>query len=181
MKTSTQQQSQPHQVNLRVSSRVPAALSRRLLAAALLAYLAHTGAFASAAGPTGLRQYYLSFSTGGNGSQVADDLCSSGYHVASLWEIMDTSNLEYNQSIGFDPGDGGGGPPTGQMGWVRTGYTATTANIPGEANCNDWTSGSNGDYGTILSLADDWSSGYAGWEASTDTCNTVWYVWCIED
>ncbi|MFC1879194.1 hypothetical protein ACFLZW_04715 [Chloroflexota bacterium] len=181
MQILNQKQPRAQQLNIRLSSRSAVLISLLLLAVALLAFLARSGVLAGAAGPTGLRQYYLSFSTAGSGSQVADNLCSSGYHVASLWEIMDTSNLEYSQSIGTVPGDGGGGPPTGIVGWVRTGYEPSTANTPGEANCSGWTSINSGHFGTTLKLTDDWSSGYAGWEAGTDTCNYVWNVWCIED
>ena len=36
------------------------------------------------------------------GNQVLT-ACAAGYHMASLWEILDPSNLKSQHGIGFDP------------------------------------------------------------------------------
>ena len=44
------------------------------------------------AASSGMRQYYVT--TTYHYGADADDACASGYHMASLWEIMDPSNLK---------------------------------------------------------------------------------------
>ena len=56
------------------------------------------------------KAYYLTQTTH-NGGQ-ARSACAAGYHMASLWEILDTSNLRYNTELGFTQEDSGFGPPT---------------------------------------------------------------------
>ena len=56
------------------------------------------------------RGFYLSLATF-QGDQVRL-ACAPGYHFASLWEIVDTSNLRYNNSLGKTTPDSGAGPPT---------------------------------------------------------------------
>jgi hypothetical protein len=112
--------------------------------------------------------------------------CAPGYHMASLWEIADPSNLRYDSTFGLTSADRGEGPPTGPqyIGWVRTGYHSPdgTAN-PGLANCDAWTNGGNTAHGTVVGLAYDWqtSVGDVGpWLAHTSTCGPLSYfrVWC---
>jgi hypothetical protein len=169
-------------------------LSRGLVAALLVlaavvvaALLLRGPAPASAAGEQlsaatdGMRRYYLAGAV-----QVATDApdgCEAGYHFASLWEILDTSNLVYNTALGVVPsgGDSGSGPITGWEGWVRTGYTSSNVNTPGQANCSAWqlTTG----FGTTVSLPSDWISGgdIHVWDAGTATCGLPANVWCVED
>ena len=151
-----------------------------ILAAGLLAYLAWGGRPVTAASPqapsagsTGLRQYYL---TQGlyNGAQPTT-ACASGYHMASLWEIWDTSNLEYNTTLGYNTNaDQGGGPPTMYgtehvAGWVRTGSDASTSG-PGKDDCHHWTSSfGGGDKGTIIYLDEDWTT-IESWKANQGNC-----------
>ena len=71
----------------------------------------------------------------GNGD-AADTLCPAGYHLASLWELHDVTELVYDASA---PGaktrqDMGTGPVTGWWGWVRTGGDSFTANSAGRAS-----------------------------------------------
>jgi hypothetical protein len=132
-----------------------------------------------------LRQYYLTKDLyNGHGALNA---CASGYHFASIWEILDTSNLKYDIALGKSRTDDGFGPPSMLDGWVRTGWNNEVTNYPGSANCNAWTSNSSSDYGTVVSLDYDWDS-YRGtvgvWMASTAHCGGtmgVNYVWCVAD
>jgi len=47
-----------------------------------------------------------------NGSQALT-ACVEKFHMASLWEIFNTSNLGYDTSRGFTQVDSGSGPPAG--------------------------------------------------------------------
>ena len=155
------------------------------LAAIILAALLVRGpAPASASGEQlsaatdAMRRFYLA------GPQVATsapDGCATGYHFASLWEILDTSNLVYDTALGVPGPDGGSGPPTTWPGWVRTGYTSSSVNTPGQGNCSAWqmTTG----FGTTVRLASDWAAGgdMHAWDASTAPCVNPAHVWCVED
>ena len=56
--------------------------------------------------------------TDGNGAGV----CANGYHFASMFEILDVSNLRYDVDRGFLQADSGQGPPSNWSGWIRTGF-----------------------------------------------------------
>jgi hypothetical protein len=174
-------------------------LALALLVVALLGYLAWgqreavaSGLQAPLASSAGLRGYYLTTATyngadadgtDGNGAGV----CAEGYHFASLWEILDPSNLKYNTDLGMVREDSGQGPPTFPYlfgGWVRTGYNSDSSSTTGEGNCNAWTSSSSGDYGTTACLPSDWTAGQDihVWQVDTTTCNTTFLrVWCVAD
>jgi hypothetical protein len=88
-----------------------------------------------------VRSYYLTQNlfTGAN----ALTACEPGFHMASLWEIFDTSNLQYDTTRGYTRADSGNGPPQNDddLGWVRTGNIAGSGfTRPGLANCSAWTS-----------------------------------------
>jgi hypothetical protein len=84
----------------------------------------------------GERRYYLT-KTGVTGDHALT-ACSSGYHMASLWEIRDTAVLTYDKELGFNSfADQGDGPPEGRTGWVRTGYVGNSTN-QASANCQGW-------------------------------------------
>jgi hypothetical protein len=133
--------------------------------------------------------YYLTSSTY-NGDAVTPvnipnetDVCDSGYHFASMWEIVDPSNLEYNTSKGLTRADGGSGPPSAIKGWVRTGYISASS-IAGQANCTIWTSSSDQVSGTWVALSNTWAANDQElfvWDIDIDTCDTDNYVWCVED
>ena len=107
--------------------------------------------------------------------------CGLGFHMASLWEIMDTSNLRYNTSRGYTRTDSGHGPPaTG--GWIRTGAESGSTTSPGTGNCQAWTSGSASDYGSYAALPGSWEAGHEdlmGWAVGTATCSGTVRVWCV--
>lgn len=166
-------------------------LSRGLVAALLVvavvvvaALLVRGPAPASAAGEQisaatdGMRRYYQGYVLD---ATYAEDGCAEGYHFASLWEILDPSNLVYNKTLGFYDDDSGVGPSTTWTGWVRTGYSAANIDTAGQANCNAWTSTSG--YGTTVSLPSNWLAG-AGlhvWNVGTASCGSSAKIWCVED
>jgi|SoiMethySBSTD1v2_1073268.scaffolds.fasta_scaffold25072_2 hypothetical protein len=136
------------------------------------------------------KQYYLSsqLSTGAEALRA----CIAGFHMASLWEIHDTSNLRYaNQAPTVVSLDRGEGPPSGSWGWIRTGWSVMggsnpTSGEPGKAHCFLWTNGTNNEKGTVVQLANDWTKQWRTnkiipWDADTKRCNTRQYVWCVQD
>jgi len=160
------------------------------LAIVLVSYLAfgqrEVGAASlqtSQAVSTSKRQFYLTKQTFWGSEALT--ACATGYHMASLWEILDTSNLQYNTTLGFTRDDSGQGPVIGAGGWVRTGFSNDTSNTPGRGNCNGWTSSDSGDYGTVAYLPYlNWTTGgdIGVWKTETDQCSASWYeVWCVED
>jgi hypothetical protein len=163
------------------------ALSGLCLAVALLAgYLAQASAAPGAATVSRaayapLRQYYLTQNSDYNGSQPKG-ACADGYHMASLWEILDPSGLRYNTSLGEDRADSGMGPPSYSFGWVRTGYGSDSSAVAGQANCDVWSSTSG--YGTVVALPADWTPSAQDihvWDASFRSCSSTAAVWCVED
>jgi hypothetical protein len=131
-----------------------------------------------------MRQYYLTSSYAYNGSQ-AEDACAAGYHMASLWEILDPSNLRYDTGLGDDRADSGMGPPTVSFGWVRTGHDNDVGTNPGQANCDTWSSVSGMHNGTTVRLATDWSDPTQRdmfvWDAGIRACSDTAPVWCVAD
>jgi hypothetical protein len=135
-----------------------------------------------------MRQYYLTADGNYIGSQ-ASTACATGYHMASLWEVLDPSNLRYNVSLGYDRLDAGMGPPSATFGWIRTGYEShdgsNPAHGPGRPNCSAWSSGSAGNYGTVVRLPSDWMQADQQdvliWDAALRECSEVAPVWCVAD
>jgi hypothetical protein len=131
--------------------------------------------------PDAARKYYLTTSFV-NGA-AALGACSADYHMASLFEIIDTSHLRYETSLGSTTADSGSGPPE-LTGWIRTGNTASVANVAGQANCNGWASSANGDRGTAAFLTTDWTASAtvrSPWSAGPLPCDSPTRVWCVQD
>jgi hypothetical protein len=70
----------------------------------------------------------------------ASTACATGYHVASLWEISDPSNLTYDTSLGFTWPHQANGPPNEYPGWIEigggsdcAGYTSPDPDVTGTA------------------------------------------------
>jgi len=114
--------------------------------------------------------------------------CAEDYHMASLWEIWDVSNLRYDTDLGdcWDDaprGDCGEGPPTSRYGWVRTGNDAVAGGVgPGGDSCAGYTSQSGSDRGTVASMPRTWSSPASTigvWIASNSLCDQPDRVWCV--
>ena len=133
-----------------------------------------------------LRKYYATQAVH-NGSEALA-ACAAGYHMASLWEILDVSNLQYETQLGFTRGDAGSGPPTLGIGWVRTGYDAGSGDTPGSANCQGYTSNSQTHLGTRAFLPFNWSlnattdaTRFSPWHAYVFPCDQGAHVWCVQD
>ena len=131
------------------------------------------------------RQFYLTPATH-NGSQALS-ACVAGYHMASVWEMFDTSNIRYNTELGFTQADSGSGPPSGSpdtFGWVRTGNVASTVTGPGQANCDAWKSADEHHFGTGANLPTNWLSDVprtGPWAIGGPACNVSLRVWCVQD
>jgi hypothetical protein len=128
---------------------------------------------------TGRHYYLTNFSVTGNQATTA---CSSGYHLASLWEIYDPSNMKYDTSHpdAYTKADSGSGPPSSWYGWVRSGYDSSTSTIPGTGNCSAWT-GTTGS-GTIARLNSNWLTSQGAvdpWEPDFWSCTGTVPAWCI--
>jgi hypothetical protein len=149
---------------------------------------APSGNYAPLLQSSGGRGFYL---TPNNTFQGDDALtaCAAGYHMASLWEIYDVSNLAYDTVLGYTGSDSGEGPPTNMLGWVRTGYhTADGDATPGIGNCLAWTSNSATDHGTVVMIGYNWTltgTAISPWQAIDSAglteCSDSWRVWCVED
>jgi len=148
-----------------------------LLAASLL-----TGQSASAVDKKGPRAFYLT--TTEHTGDHALTACAAGFHMASLWEIRDPSNLTYDATLGHTAPDSGSGPPSDigpdTLGWVRTGMAS------GNHNCNTWMSAATG--GTVVGLppGESWelpvpTTSIRPWFAVSEACSTPKRVWCVED
>ncbi len=146
---------------------------------------------APAVSSNGLRRYYRTADT--YTPAFAINACGTGYHFASLWEILDTSNLEYaGERIDAFSGDAdmGEGPPVGgkglgRPGWIRTGYNNSNTGVTGQANCDAWTSVNPAHYGTLAGLSYEWGAGTTEdifvWNVELGNCEYRTGVWCVED
>jgi len=134
------------------------------------------------------RAWYLTIATHAGGDALA--ACAAGYHMASLWEIHEPSNLRYDTELGLKSDDSGSGPPTGKpaLGWIRTGRSAVSSgNVV--ANCNALTSSASTDFGTAVSRSADWGGTFdpvgpiAPWENVPFNCDAqnIVHVWCVQD
>ena len=170
-------------------SHLTALLALTVLVAAFLGYLAVGQSRAAAAEPAtpatlpaATRPFYLT-KTHFNGSQALG-ACEPGFHMASLWEILDVSNLRYDPDLGQTLADSGAGPPTALIGWVRTGYVSSSIATAGLGNCQAWTSQLANHSGTVLSLDFAWwtaPNGPATWDTGAFPCIEAWRVWCVAD
>ena len=140
---------------------------------------------AAAAPPLKLRKFYLTPATvqGSVQGNQALTACADGFHMASLFEIFDVSDLRYDTTLGATADDSGFGPRTGNLGWIRTGGASLNNDgLAGIDNCLMWTS-TNGN-GTVAQLAKLWDapgSIISPWEASSVLCNSLNQVWCVEN
>ncbi len=134
------------------------------------------------AGRTPARLFYLT-TTAVVGSSALT-ACAAGFHMASMWEIFDVSTLRYDTSRGFTASDSGEGAPASIAGWIRTGVPSFTNTVPGNANCNSWTSNNAANNGTRVNLQPQWSLAaefVTPWDATVQACGTTSRVWCVED
>ena len=130
------------------------------------------------------KSYYVTASNH-NGIQALT-ACADGYHMASLWEILDPSNLRYNTQLGATSDDSGFGPPTAASSeaWIRTGGGASNSETVGIGNCNAWTSASHDDFGSVVRLDSPWDAPgekVSPWFTFTAPCSAPIKVWCVQD
>jgi hypothetical protein len=135
--------------------------------------------------PTDTRKKYFLSTTTTNGN-IPAGFCGTGFHMASVWEIFDTSSLKYDTTLGLTKDDTGDGPPSDTMGWARTGYGSQLGSVAGVANCAAWTN-SNGfpAHGTTVALYPNDQAQppkqIVPWFPAASTCNATHRVWCVED
>jgi hypothetical protein len=154
----------------------------------LTALQAQNASLAAQLASNGPRKFYLT-KTLHTGDQALS-ACDMGYHMASLWEIHEPSNLRYDTGRGLTKPDSGSGPPQGgaqAAGWIRTGNFLGTFGIHGDGNCNAWTIPIEGASGSIVSLPGDWTltgpslSAVGPWIAGAGRCSDGFSVWCVQD
>ena len=128
-----------------------------------------------------MRKYYLSKKTVDGAHAL--NACATGYHMASLAEIFNTSVLKYNKQLGRKSEDSGSGPPNTIFGWIRTGWVSDKSGSPGQANCSLWTDTDQG--GTMVSpFNPDWNTAATNsspWNATVGLCSNAQPVWCVEN
>jgi hypothetical protein len=173
-------------VNVNLTRGLVTLLTLAMLTVAFLGYLVwgHEEVAASSpqaplAASIGAREYYLTAST--YSSTSATTACDSGYHMASLWEILNPSGLEYNTTLGTTRADSGSGPPS-FLGWARTGYSSNNDGSAGQANCSAWSTTAGN--GTAVRLPQIWDTDLEDmhvWQVQLTACTSVARVWCIED
>jgi len=126
-----------------------------------------------------------------NGDQSID-ACSTGFHMANLFEILDTSSLQYATGL---PGafsdlgnvDQGDGPRTLDFGWVRTGYASypdPTRDPYISLNCNSESAPTGAEWGTVARLYDNVTASLMNSEwvgVCARQCSQQFHVWCVEN
>jgi len=128
------------------------------------------------------RSFYLTkASFKGGGALTA---CTTGYHMASIWEIKETTFLKYHNRLGRNSGDSnlGGGPPglgldEKAIGWVRLG-------TKGVNNCRNWTSSNQDQKGSWAALTLSGDNQPVWYINSNISCNGAPLsvgVWCVQD
>lgn len=132
---------------------------------------------------TRYRRYYLSKNVADGASALT--ACDAGFHMASLWEIHDTSQLTYDVTLGRVAADSGFGPVSDRtLGWIRNGSFSYEDDLYPQ-NCNAWTSASSGGLGARVRLTDLYTplpaTMFAPWEMTVSSCATLSAVWCVED
>jgi hypothetical protein len=167
--------------NLKNLSRAGAGVILILALASMLVQRTTSAANKSAAP---VRGYYLT--QGGYDGSQALNACVAGYHMASLWEIHEPSNLRYDTALGLTKADSGSGPPV-YSGWIRTGEdSSSNSGVPGVVNCDAWTSNSAVGSGTTALLRGNWidstlSNSVNPWQGAGFNCSFAVPVWCVQD
>lgn len=132
------------------------------------------------------RRFYLS--EGEHQGDTARFACVPGFHMASLWEILDVTQLRYDLNNGRTAEDSGFGPPTVEKGWIRTGKPDfVVVTTPGGVSCAGYTTTSG--TGTAIFLPQIWDSDYPStinlrapwWYGEEIACTADLAVWCVEN
>lgn len=136
--------------------------------------------------PRGERRFYLS-TTAHNGANALT-ACAPGFHMASIWEIFDSTQLSYDTFLGITVEDSGMGPPTDRPGWIRTGKPDNIlVSTPGGHSCMGYSTTEG--LGTTVRFSHAWGTDFSGssdlkfpwFTGSTASCNSEPKVWCVED
>ena len=136
--------------------------------------------------PTGGKEKHFYLTDLNYKSDEALTACASGYHMASLWEILDVSNLtyDYDHPAAHTKDDSGFGPPSYWYGRVRTGYSSSSSSTTGTGNCLNWSSAESDKFGLFVRLSRSWETAPGDiftWDATSFTCATNGPVWCVGD
>lgn len=125
---------------------------------------------------TGGRRFYLTKTThDGAGTLQA---CRTGFHMAALFEIFDTTTLRYDHIYGATTLDSGLGPPVDKEGRIRNGSDS------GGSSCYSWTTNESGPRGTTAEITRTWESPadeVSPWNVNNQPCRFFFPVWCVED
>ena len=155
-----------------------------LIVAGMLVALTPLAGQSQGQSPRGPRKFYLT-QTAHDGNEALT-ACAAGFHMASLWEIFDPTQLRYDTTLGYVNDDSGSGPPS-SFGWIRTGREANAISEPsgGAVNCNAWTSDNGFHEGSAVSLTAAWHLGNVSavtpWRATIGICSDPSRVWCVQD
>lgn len=139
-------------------------------------------AFVSAPAEAGPKKYFLTVDA--LPSTAAPAACGRGYHMASLFELVDLGTLAYDARRGQTSPDAGSGPPSGVGGWIRTGNLPSTDSGPGFGNCSAWTSADPLEYGSVAELGLDWGGAalaVSPWVPDASPCDSTLPVWCRQN
>jgi hypothetical protein len=152
----------------------------------ILAAFATTHVVADVVGffsPAKPRRYYLT--TTFHAGDAALTACAEGFRMAVIWDILDPTNLAYDDTLGALEGDTDKGPPSrGAGGWIRTGGSPRGDVGLGRANCFGWTSALSVHNGSIVYLDYSWDAPanlIAPWQGLAAPCDNALRVWCVED
>ena len=145
------------------------------------------GGASQGSSPWSARAFYLSkIEVPGGAAQTA---CSAGFHMASIYEVLNVSALRYETTLGIEVGDLGQGPPGLSYGWIKTGLVGDPMHT-----CNGWTSSAPGQYQgfairlNALAGSPAPAFGLQPWEflgfgdkETSASCDVKHNVWCIHD
>jgi len=135
------------------------------------------------------KMYYLTRDQVNGDQAIA--ACSTGFHMASISEIQDPSNLQHANRITtvYDSlvDDPGSGPPSNHMGWIRSGVYPPSGFV---YDCDDFPNEHNVQLGTTVALHSFSVNAGPGqptshptmwWHAALHPCNQPEPAWCVED
>ena len=122
------------------------------------------------------RRYYMSVSRSRGGGPLG--LCLTGFHFASMWELINPSALAYDTRLGEVTDDSGTGPPGYDLAWARNGYQSNGSSIRG--NCEAWTNNTSGE-GNALMLTISSGGEQPTWNNEFRRCDDLFPAWCVED
>jgi len=126
----------------------------------------------------GTRRFYMTKGTFTGGQALT--ACAAGYHMASRWELLDVSGLEYDTLLGRTEDDSGRGP-TWRGAWARTGVVSETLDGFAFPNCAVWTSSSQSHLGMTVYLNVGTVNSHPELGVEVSSCNQESHVWCMED